>query len=357
MFKNKDKYIHKDILDYNDVKNEKHNEKNDHINEHNHNHNGKQKHILDHNHNHIHNHKEIFEFINKNEKYNKRSIKIFLVLILNLLITIFEILGGILSKSLSLISDSFHNFADSLSILLSYIGIKISLKPKDLKKTYGYKRGEIVIAFINSLFLILICLYLIYNGIKRFFTPEIIDANVMFFVSIVGFFGNLFSIILLKKEQKESLNIKSSYLHLFSDTLSSVGVIIGSIFIRFFKIYFIDSILTIIIAFYIIYESFKIFLDSLKIFMQSSADIDYYNIKEEIEKIEGIKDIHHMHSWLLDEKTIHFEAHIELEDMMLSDVQKIFIKVEKILKEKFNISHVTLQPEINKCCQKMIVGD
>jgi cobalt-zinc-cadmium efflux system protein len=301
-----------------------------------------------------HNHKHHIHFDDINQR--KIGIKLGFIFGLNLTITIVELVGGFLSNSLALISDSLHNFGDTLSILISYLGFKISGKPKDFKRTFGYKRAQIISAFINSIILIFICFFLFIEGIKKIRNPEIIESNLMLIVAIVGFLGNFFSILLLNKEKGKTLNFRSSYLHLLSDTFSSIGVIIAAFIIKYFNLYFIDGILTIIISLYIIYEAYEIFKRSLDIFMQSSANLNYYEIKDEIEKINGIIDIHHIHSWLLDENTIHFEAHIELNDMMLSDAQVISNKVEKILKEKFNISHTTLQIETKKCCEKNIVG-
>ncbi|HAF07225.1 MAG: Cobalt/zinc/cadmium cation efflux pump protein [candidate division TA06 bacterium 32_111] len=295
----------------------------------------------DHSHNH-HNH----------ENYGSLNFKFIFSIFLNLLITIFEIFGGFLSGSLMLISDSLHNFADTFSLILSFFAIKISNKEKNQRKTFGYKRAEIIVSLFNSSFLLVTSFFLIFESIKRFVKPEEINSNILLFVSIIGFFGNLISVLLLHKESKKSLNIKSSYLHLISDTLSSVAVIIGAIFIKLFKIYFIDSVLTIFISLYILFQTYSILKKSIDILMQSSADLDYNSIKNDVEKIKGVKNIHHVHTWMTNETSYYFEAHIELEDMMLSETCKIMEEIEKLLKEKYKVAHITIQFETNKCENK-----
>ncbi|HPP04605.1 MAG TPA: cation diffusion facilitator family transporter [Spirochaetota bacterium] len=294
-------------------------------------------------HNHKHQHKDI------------SSQKIFIVVILNFIITISEIVGGILSRSLSLLSDSLHNLSDTFSILLSYFAIKISKKPNDIKRTFGYKRSEIIVAFVNSSTLVVIAIWLIIEAIKRFYKPEIIDSNLMIVIATIGFFGNLISIIMLNKESKNNLNIKSSFLHLVGDTVSSIGVIIGAVLIKFFNIYFIDPILTILISLYILKEAIEIILKTINILMQASPDIDFEEIKKKIELINGVKNIHHIHCWMINENTIHFEAHVDIENMLISDVEKIYCEIENIMKNDYNIEHVTIQPEINKCCNKDLI--
>ena len=278
--------------------------------------------------------------------------KIFWVSTLNAIITVAEIIGGIISGSLALISDSMHNLSDTASIALSYFANKIAQRPKNIKKTYGYKRAEIISAFFNSSVLVGISLFLIYEAYKRFKNPEIINGSLMITVAIIGLIANLVSVFLLEKDSHRNLNIKSSYLHLLSDTVSSVGVIIGGIIIKFWKITWVDPLITILISIYILREAWLILIKTIDILMQSSAPIDYGKIKKDIESIEKVKDIHHVHSWMVDENTINFEAHVDLEDMKLSEADKIYEEIENLLKTKYGISHVTIQAEFDKCEDK-----
>ena len=273
---------------------------------------------------------------------------------LNLIITVAELIGGVVSGSLSLISDALHNFSDTLGSAISFAAIKISSKKKDFNKTYGYKRAEILAALLNSVVLIIVSLVLFKEAYQRFFKPNEINSVLMFIVAFIGLIANLIAVFILYKDSKKNINIKSAYLHLLGDTLSSVGVIIGAVLIFFFKLYWIDPILTILIGLYIIKESFEIVKETVNILMQSApSDINILNIKEEVEKIEGILNIHHIHLWQTNEEDVYFEAHIDVcEDIKISQAEILINKIQKNLKEQFNINHTTLQIEINNCCDK-----
>lgn len=267
------------------------------------------------------------------------------ITLLNALITVTEIIGGILSGSLSLLSDALHNLSDTVAIILSYVALVISKKDKNEKKSYGYKRAGVLAAFINSTALILISFYLIYEAYKRFVHPEVINGNLMIIVAVIGLISNFISVLLLEKDSKKSINLKASYLHLLGDTVSSLGVVIGGIVIKFWNVYWIDPLVTVLISVYILKESYGIFKQTIDILMQSTADLDYNDLKKDIENIDGVINIHHIHTWLADEKTIYFEGHVILEDMLISDTKKIHDEIEDILEDEFGVSHITIQFE------------
>ncbi|KNZ43391.1 cation diffusion facilitator family transporter [Acetobacterium bakii] len=299
--------------------------------------------------NHAHNHQEAEH---KHDGSNLSGKKIFWVTVLNATITLAEIIGGILSGSLALLSDAIHNLSDTVAIALSYVANKIAQKPKNAKKTFGYKRAEILAAFINASVLLALSIVLIVEAFKRWQSPEIINGTLMIIVASIGLVANFISVFLLEKDSHENLNIKSSYLHLISDTVSSVGVVIGGIAIKLWGIVWIDPLITVLISLYIIRETFHVIKTTVNILMQSSATLDYEGIKISIEKMDKVKNIHHVHSWMTNEKTIYFEAHIDIEDMQLSEAEKVCEKIEQFLKENYGINHVTLQAEVDKCCDK-----
>lgn len=278
--------------------------------------------------------------------------KIFWVTLLNGIITITEILGGIFSGSLALLSDSMHNLSDTVAILLSYVANRIGKRPKDSKRTFGYKRVEILAAFINSTALLVISVWLLFKAYDRFKHPETIDSTLMLIVASIGLVANFISVYLLEKDSHDNMNIKSSYLHLISDTVSSIGVILGGIAIKLWGITWIDPIITVLISLYILKETWHILKKSIDIFLQSSPNLDYDSIKRDIEKIDGVLNIHHTHGWMMDDKTIFFETHIEFNDMMLSEIETIYAKIEHILEHHYGVSHVTIQPETNRCESK-----
>lgn len=293
--------------------------------------------------------------INENnyETSNKRLI---ITIILNFLVTIVQIIGGIISGSLALISDAMHNFSDGVAVIITYIAIHLSRRPKTIKYTFGLKRAEIIAAILNSSTLIIISFFLIKEAIERLKSPEPISGNLMLIVAIFGLIANIVGTILLKKGSKTNLNIRAAYFHLLSDVFSSIAVIVGAIFIIFYKIYWLDPILTILISLYILKETYKIVKESIDILMMSNPEeIDLHEIKEIVEKIPGVHNIHHMHLWKLNDVEKHFEAHVEIEDMFVSKTINIQNSIESELKNRYSINHITLQFECDRCEGKKIL--
>jgi len=259
--------------------------------------------------------------------------RLFFTILLNFTITIAEIIGGIISGSLSLISDAMHNFSNGIAVIISYIAIRLNKKPKDYQYTFGYKRAEILAAVFNASVLIGISLYLFFEAYSRFINPEPIEGGVMIVVAAIGLLANVAGTLLLKSGAADNMNIRSAYLHLFSDAISSVGVIIGGIFIYYYNIYWIDPLITVLISIYIIKESWKIVKEAIEILMMAAPDeISIENIEEHINKFAGIDSIHHVHIWKVNEKDTHFEAHIQVTDMMVSDTELLISKLEKVIR-------------------------
>jgi cobalt-zinc-cadmium efflux system protein len=272
-------------------------------------------------------------------------------IILNILITISQVVGGLISGSLALISDAVHNLSDVMSLIISYGANLLSNKKKQTQyQTFGYKRAEIIAAFINSASLIVIAVFLAIEAIKRLSEPQEIMSEIVIWLALIAIAGNGLSVLLLKKDAGHNINMRAAYLHLISDLLTSVAVLIGGVLIKFYGIYWLDAILTILISVYLLFMGWNIFLDSLKILMLfAPKDINIEDIQKEILIIDEIENIHHVHVWHLNDKDIHFEAHIEFkEDIKLSEFDKICNQVEQILAEKFNIRHSNLQPEFER---------
>jgi cobalt-zinc-cadmium efflux system protein len=178
----------------------------------------------------------------------------------------------------------------------------------------------------------------------------------MIIVAVVGLLANIAGTLLLKSGAKDSMNIRSAYLHLFSDAISSVGVIIGGVFIYYYSIYWIDPVITVLISLYIMKESWEIVKEAIEILMMAApSEIQIEKIVEELKQVKEIEDIHHVHFWRVNEKDIHFEAHVRVADMLVSRTESILTEVEKRLCEKFDIGHVTLQFECSLCETNNIV--
>jgi len=274
-----------------------------------------------------------------------------LSIILNIIITIAQLIGGFISGSLALISDAVHNFSDVISLIISYIANLLSNNKKQtLQYTFGYKRAEIIAAFINASTLIIVAIILGIEAFKRFKNPQEIDSDLVIWLAILGIAVNGFSVLLLKKDAKNNLNMKSAYLHLLTDMLTSVAVLIGGLLMKYYHVYWVDATLTLIISIYLIYLSWNILITSLKILMLFAPEhIKIEDVVNEVLKVNGIKNIHHIHIWQLNDHDCHFEAHIEFkDDIKLSSFDLVCEQVEEILKTKFQIQHCNLQPEFKR---------
>ncbi len=277
-------------------------------------------------------------------------------MVLNFIITIAEIIGGIFSGSLSLISDAMHNFSDGIAIIITYIALRLSKQPKSRKYTFGLKRAEILAALLNASTLIIICFFLIKEAVERFFNPAPVTGGLMLIVASAGLIANVAGTLLLKKGSENNLNIRATYFHLLSDAVSSLAVIIGAVFILFYDIYWIDPLLTIMIAAYILKEAYKIVKESIDVIMMfAPGDINLDDVKIRLEKIPGVRNIHHVHLWKLNDRDTHFEAHIDVDNMSVCETMIIQKQIESIVHETYGINHTTLQFECDKCINKTVI--
>jgi len=273
--------------------------------------------------------------------------KLIFTIILNLIITVAQIVGGIISGSLALISDAIHNLSDSVSVILAWVAQFLSRKPSTLKSTFGYKRAEILAAFINSIALIAISVYLMFEAVERLLHPQPVDALWMFWLGLLGLVANGLSVFVLEGEKNKNINIKVAYLHLLGDALTSLAVIVGAALIWMFQVVWVDAVVTVIIGIYLLVNTFKILKESVTILMQMTpAEIDITEIETRLIKIEGLQNVHHIHVWNLTDKLLHFEGDLNLEhDLQVSETTVICDKVRKILHDEFDIDHVTIQFE------------
>jgi cobalt-zinc-cadmium efflux system protein len=277
--------------------------------------------------------------------------KLLLVTILNLTITIAQVIGGFISNSLALLSDALHNLGDTTAILLAWIANRISRRQANDKNTFGYKRFEILAAFFNALVLVSICLFLFVEAYQRLLDPQPVKGLIMLVVATVGLLGNLASVLILKNNRRKNLNVKAAYLHLLGDTLSSVAVIVGGIFMWLYNLYWIDPVITFLIGIYLLFHTWHVLAETFGILMQATPpEINLTDIKLRLEKVENVKDIHHVHVWRLNDTALFFEGHVNTgKDLLVSETDGIRSKIEKILAEEFNIHHVTLQMEYSGC--------
>ena len=281
---------------------------------------------------------------------------LFVTMLLNFLITAVEVVGGVLSGSLSLLSDAMHNFSDGIAFIVSYSAIRLSKKPRTLKYTFGLKRAEILAAIINASTLIIISFFLIKEAVGRFSSPTPITGNLMLVVAVVGLIANVVGTMLLKKGSNDNINIRSAYFHLLSDAISSLAVIIGAVFIMVFNITWIDPALTILISLYILKETYEIVKESVDVILMSAPpDIDINAVQQALEAIPGVKNIHHVHLWKMNDSDTHFEAHIDVDDLPVSRTTAIRAEIERCLHDRYDINHTTLQFECDSCQTKGLI--
>lgn len=298
-----------------------------------------------HNHSHSHNHNDLM------------GRNLLISIILNILITVAQAIGGVISGSLSLLSDALHNFSDVLSLIVSYIANKYAKKEASLDKTFGYKRAEIIAAFVNAATLVIVALYLVYEAIQRFLNPQEIESSIVIWLALLGIVANGFSVLLLRKNAKENMNMRSAYLHLLTDMSASVAVLVGGLLMKYFGWYWVDGVLTILIAIYLIFMGYDLLKKSFKVLMLfTPEDINLEKLREAISIHSEIKNVHHIHIWQLNEKEVHMEAHIDFhEDISLSKFDIILNEVEEVLFHDFGINHVNIQPEYKKDDPKDVI--
>lgn len=275
-----------------------------------------------------------------------------IAILLNIAITVAQIIGGFISGSLALLSDAMHNFSDVLALLISWFASKLSGRKQTSKQTFGYKRAEILAALINAVSLIVIAFFLLKEAFVRFSHPEEIQSGLVMILGGLSIVLNGLSVLLVKNDAKENINMRSAYLHLLSDMISSIAVVLGGVIMYLWKITWVDSILSIGIALYLVISSWSLVLQSIRILMQfTPVHLNLDEIHKSMRTVDEVENMHHVHVWQLNDKQINFEAHISLKnDLPLSEVNKILCELERILHDEFEINHVTLQPEINGFC-------
>jgi cobalt-zinc-cadmium efflux system protein len=279
-----------------------------------------------------------------------------LAILLNVGITLAETIGGIISGSMALLSDAAHNFSDVLSLIISYFASRLSKRKATERETFGFRRSEILAAFINSATLIIISVIIIIEAIRRLTNPALISANLMIWLAVASILVNGLSALSLRKDSHDNINIRSAYLHLFGDMLTSVAVLAGGLAIKFLKWNWTDRVFSLVIALYLVRVSWGIFRSSLRIIMQfTPEEIEIKKIACEIEKIHGVKNIHHVHVWQINDHDLMFEAHVDMsEDYKMSGFEKVLEEIKLILDQN-GINHSTIQPEFSVDDKKQII--
>lgn len=269
---------------------------------------------------------------------------------LSLFVLIMEVAGGFFTNSLALLSDAGHILIDLLALLLAYFTIRLSEKGSTQQFTYGYYRAEILAAVTNGVILILITLYIFYQSYERFLTPQIIKGPEMFIIAIIGLFANLYVVIRMQSEEKKNLNVRGAYLHVLSDTVSSVGVVIAGILIILTGNYIFDPIVSAMIGVFILIGCFRLIRESTHILMEAvPKHIDLQNVSDDIQKITSVKEVHDLHIWSRSSDVYALSSHILIDAKDVNSLNKIVSQINEMLKSKYNITHTVIQSECEHC--------
>jgi cobalt-zinc-cadmium efflux system protein len=279
-----------------------------------------------------------------------------LAILLNLVITLAEAIGGIISGSMALLSDAAHNFSDVISLIISYFANRLSKREATERQTFGFRRSEILAAFINSATLIIISVIIIIKAVQRLSEPVTLSAGLMIWLAIASIIVNGLSALVIRRDSHNNMNMRSAYLHLFGDMLTSVAVLAGGLAIRYLQWTWTDSVFSMAIAVYLLWLSWGLFRSSLRIIMQfTPEDVDIKKIACEIENISGVKNIHHVHIWQINDRDLMFEAHVDMsEDIKVSGFENILRQIKAVLAHN-GINHSTIQPEFSVDDKKQVI--
>jgi len=267
--------------------------------------------------------------------------------IINILLSVAEVIGGIISGSIALIGDALHNTSDALSILIAVIAFKIGHKKASAKYTYGFKRAEIIGGFVNLILLFISGCYLLFEGITRLIKPEPIDGYIIIWISVLALIIDAATAKISHHDAHHNTNMKMVFIHNLADVFGSVGVIISGLCVVWFNIYRVDGIIALLIAFYMIFQSVVSFPKIVNILMNAAPDnLNIEDIKKALLQINGVKGVHHIHLWCINEHDISLECHIEADNLNLTS------QISELLKTKFAITHCNIQIENDKCCSQ-----
>ncbi|MDP2730921.1 MAG: cation diffusion facilitator family transporter [Dehalococcoidales bacterium] len=278
----------------------------------------------------------------------KNRLKITLAIVV--IIMVAEIIGGILSNSLALLSDAGHMLVDALALGLSLFALTIAAKPATESKTYGYHRVEIMAALANGVTLVVVAAYIFYEAYQRFLEPPEVKAPLMLLIATIGLVANLAGVLLLRKDSHRNLNIKGAFWHILGDTVSSVGVIIGGIIISVTGLGIVDPIIAVIIGFIVLWGAVRLVKESGDILLEAAPKhIPVDEVTKMLKGIPGVKEVHDIHIWTITSGIYAMSAHLIIEDQSVSGSAEIVDKANRKLSQQFNIAHTTFQLECERC--------
>ena len=277
---------------------------------------------------------------------NRLSISLFLTLAF----VIVEAGAGIFANSLALLTDAAHNLTDVIALGLTWFAIRITAQPANAQKTYGYHRAGILVALLNSTTLVLISLGIFYEAYRRFINPPEVESSILIGVGLIAVVINLVTALLVHRGSEHDLNLRSAFVHLMGDVLSTVGAVIAGLIIYFTGANWLDPLVSVLIGFLILYNAWGILRDAVDILLESTPrDVNIKNMIQDISRVEGVLGIHDIHVWSLTQNLRTMSAHILTDDLHISAGSQIQRQIIELLQRRYNIAHATLQLECVDC--------
>ncbi|WP_037307450.1 cation diffusion facilitator family transporter [Ruegeria halocynthiae] len=264
----------------------------------------------------------------------------------NMLLTLAQVIGGILSGSLALIADALHNFSDAVALIIAFFARKIARRPADPRMSFGYGRAEVVAALVNYTTLIVLSVYLFYEGVMRFFEPEPINGWMVVWIATLALIVDLITAALTYSMAKESMNIRAAFIHNVADALGSVAVIIAGTAVIVFGWTWVDPAVTILISVYILWHVKSEIGDTIRVLMLGAPpDLNPEDVATRIEETDGVAGVHHIHLWSMQEREPALTAHLVIETTAWGRADTVALGVKESLRSEFGIGHVTLELE------------
>ncbi len=289
---------------------------------------------------------------------NQTTKRLALSLGLTAAFVVIEIIAGIFGNSLALLTDAAHNFTDVIALGLSWYAVKLATQPAHSGKTFGYHRVGILVALVNSTTLVLIALEIFYEAGKRFLSPPEVDSAILIGVGALAFLINLGTAWLVKSGSEHDLNLRSTFLHLMGDVLSTIGAVIAGIIIAFTNWNWLDPLVSVLIGVFILWNAWGILRQSIHILLESTPEsINMDSMVSDLLAVEGVRDIHDLHVWSINEDLRALSAHIVTDDVLVSAGSPIQHNLNEILAHKYNIRHATLQLECECAGQNFLYCD
>ena len=271
-------------------------------------------------------------------------------LFLTLAFVVVEAGAGVFSNSLALLTDAAHNLTDVIALGLSWFAIRITAQPANARKTYRYHRAVILVALVNSTTLVLISIGIFYEAYKRFISPPDVQSGILIGVGLVAVVVNLVTAMLVHRGSESDLNLRSAFVHLMGDVISTVGAVIAGILIFFTGANWLDPLVSVLIGFLILYNAWGILQETVEILLESPPrDVDLKKMVSEITEVDGVLGVHDLHVWSLTRNLRTMSAHILTEDISISAGTRIQSTINELVYHRYNISHATLQLECVDC--------